>query len=249
MEHLRIKTELALAHVNLQRAESNVRRNTPLYRDKLVSEDIYELSVSARDLYKTEITEKSNAVVMLERRLEELGSFGTLQAPSTNQLLAAELAKLESSYTTASSNWAPITLIAPIDGMVNSIYRQERENVVEGEPLIGINSSWSDRIVGYLRQPYRAEPIVGMKVLIITRERKRRKYWSEITHIGAQVEVITNALAFVQQGALVDAGLPITVNLPSGLQIRPGEIVDLMIQSKTSVGMMFNQPRAELSSQ
>ena len=70
-----------------------------------------------------------------------------------------------------------------------------------------------------------------MKVRITTRERKRQQYWSEITGVGAHVEIITNALAFVRQGALMDSGLPITVILPSTLKLRPGEIVDLSFQS------------------
>ena len=46
VELLRTKSELAIARVKLQLAERDVARNTPLYLEKLVSEDIYELSVN-----------------------------------------------------------------------------------------------------------------------------------------------------------------------------------------------------------
>ena len=47
---------------------------------------------------------------------------------------------------------------------------------------------------------------------------------------GQSREVITNVLAMVRQGALVDVGLPVVVGLPVENRIRPGEIVDLWIE-------------------
>jgi len=116
--------------------------------------------------------------------------------------------------------------------MVSFVHRQAGENVVEGEPLISINSLWSDRLVGYMRQPFPVDPKVGMEVTVTTRDAKRQEFRSEITQVGAQVEVITNALAFVRTGFLVDAGLPVVVGLPPGVQVRPGEIVDLVIHPR-----------------
>jgi hypothetical protein len=56
------------------------------------------------------------------------------------------------------------------------------------------------------------------------------KKLTEIVQIGAQVEIITNSLAYLRQGALVDSGLPIVVNIPEHVQIRPGEAVDMLIK-------------------
>jgi hypothetical protein len=39
--------------------------------------------------------------------------------------------------------------------------------------------------------------------------------------------MITNSLAFIKTGSLVDAGLPVIVSIPPGLSIRPGEVLDL----------------------
>ena len=229
---LRTKSELAIARVNLARTENEVRRNEPLFKQKLVSEDIYDLSLKSRDMYRAEIHEKSNAVAQIEERLEALNALGVPKSPSTNDAAHQLLARLDGLQNTITTNWGPIILRAPISGMVGMIYRQQGENVVAGEPLIAINGNWSDRIVAFVRQPYYMDPLVGMTVHVTTRERKAKKFWSEITQIGAQVETITNTLAFVRTGYLMDVGLPLVVDIPKGVQIRPGETVDIVFRSK-----------------
>ncbi|HWN96707.1 MAG TPA: hypothetical protein VNT99_16890, partial [Methylomirabilota bacterium] len=223
----RTKAELAIARVNLERTENQVRRNEPLFREKLVSEDIYDLSAKARDMYAVEVLEKSNAVAQIEKRVGELEILGLPQTGATNSVLFTTLARLRTLQDAVATNWAPITLKAPASGMVTSVSRRDGENVIEGEPLIGISSLHSERVVGYLRQPYPVQPEVGMEVTMTTRERKPRKFSGVLTEIGAHVEIITNALAFIRPGTLVDAGLPLMVSLPEAVQIRPGEIVDL----------------------
>lgn len=229
---LTIKSELAIAKVNLERALNEVRRNEPLFKERLVSEDIYDLSVKSRDMYLAEIEAKSNAIAQIEGRLNALNTLGVPQVPSTNDATQQILARLDGLQNSAETNWGPIVLRAPISGMIGMVYRQQGESVVIGEPLIAINGNWSDRIVAFVRQPYAVDPMVGMSVHVTTRERKAKKFWSEITQIGAQVETITNTLAFVRTGYLMDVGLPIVIDVPKGMQIRPGETVDVVFRPK-----------------
>lgn len=231
---LRTKSELAIAKVNLDRAENDVRRNEPLFKQRLVSEDIYDISLKTRDLYRAETEAKSNAVAQIEERLNALNTLGVPHAPNTNDIAYQLLTQLDALQHNAVSNWGPIVLRAPISGMVGMIYRQQGENIVAGEPLVSINGNWSDRIVAYMRQPYYVDPLVGMSVHVTTRERKAKKFWSEITQVGAQVETITNTLGFVRTGYMVDVGLPIVIDIPKGTQIRPGETVDIVFRAKAS---------------
>ena len=90
-----------------------------------------------------------------------------------------------------------------------------------------IQSQRSERVVGYLRQPYTIQPRVGMPVTVVTRERMPKRFEALVTEVGAQVEIITNALAYVRPGYLVDAGLPVIISIPEEAPIRPGEMVDL----------------------
>jgi multidrug resistance efflux pump len=229
VEWLRLKQELAMAQVNLQRAEAFLKRNEALVKENLVSQDAYELSLRDRDLYQAEITAKTPAIAEIEERLNQLRGVGEPQSPGTNQPMLDIIARLDARLAAVQTNWGPMTLLAPISGMVHLVYRQANENVVEGEPLITINSSRSDRIVAYMRQPYPIDPEIGLSVEVVTRTRKKQRFKSKITEVGAQVEMITNALAFVRQELLIDSGLPVVVDVPPDVHIRPGEIVDVIV--------------------
>ena len=229
VEFLRLKQEVAVAKINLERADNQLRRDSQLFKEQLLSEDLYDLTLKTRDMYKAEVEEKGAAVAEIEARLKLLRTLGEPQlAAGTN--VNEVLARLDAEQALAHTNWGPITLFSPIDGIVQAVCRHQSEFVLDGEPLIIINSQRSDQIVGYLRQPYSFQPEIGMKVQVITREQKRQKFPSEIIQIGAQVEIITNALAFVRQGTLVDAGLPIVVQIPPFIKVRPGELVDIAIE-------------------
>jgi multidrug resistance efflux pump len=230
VDWLRLKEELAMAKVNLNRAESALRRNQALVKEKLVSEDLYEISLGARDLYQAEITTKSDAISEIEGRMTQLRSLGEPQSPGTNQSTVELIARLENRLAAAATNWSPITLVAPISGMVQVIYRHSAEYVVEGEPLMTINSGRSDRVIAYLRQPYPLDPEIGMEAEILTRTRKPRRFTSKISEVGAQIEMITNSLAFIKQGSMVDEGLPVVFPVPMDAHIRPGEIVDVILK-------------------
>jgi multidrug resistance efflux pump len=236
VEASRLKQELAIANVNLARAENFLKRNAELVKEKLVSEDDYDLSLKERDLYNAEIVVKSEALVDIEARLHHLRTLGEIETPGTNQAMVNLITRLETRMTAAETNWAPITLYAPMSGMVNVVYRRPNEYVIEGEPLITINSARSERVIAYLHQPYAVEPEVGLAADILTRTRKRKRFPSRIAEIGAQVEPITNSLAFIRQGAIMDEGLPVVLEVPPNVHIRPGEIVDVVLKPITSAG-------------
>ena len=179
---------------------------------------------------KAEVESKTSAVSEMEARMEKLRSLGDPQVAAVDERLQRVLARLEATQAVAVSNWGPITLVAPISGMVNGISRQVGEYILEGDPVVGVSSLTSQRVVAYLRQPYPIDPEVGMKVRLATRTEKREQFSTSIIQVGAQVEVITNALAIVRQGALVDVGLPVVVGLPVHNRVRPGEVVDLWIE-------------------
>ena len=236
IELLRLEAELATARVNLQKAENDARRSQRLYEERILSEELYDLTAKTRDALAAEVAQKSNSVAQMSRRLEALQAVGIPEAAPPNAQLEALLARLGDTHTAVNSNWGPITIRAPITGMVNFVNRTVGEYVLEGEPIVCIASPWSDRVVAYLRQPYPMDPEVGMRVRVTTRTDQRRQFWALISHVGPQVETITNALAVVRQGVLLDVGLPLVVDLPTRAPVRPGEVVDLWIEPRARNG-------------
>jgi len=242
-DSLRLKWELAMARVNLETAQNAFLRNQALVKDKLVSQDIYDLSLGNRNVYLAEITSKSNSLVEVEGRMAKLRGLGEPENPGTNQNTIELIARLESRLAAVETNWLPITLTAPISGMVQTIYRHSAEYVTEGEPLMTINSARSDRVVAYLRQPYPLDPEIGMEAEILTRTRKRQSFMSKVSEIGAQIETITNSLAFIKQGSMVDEGLPVVFPVPLDASIRPGEIVDVILRPMKFLPKPDENPR------
>ena len=227
LEIHRLRTEEAVAQVNLARAENDVKRNQPLFQEKLVSEEIFDLSNKTRDLYRAEIETKRQAIQALEARFQEITRQSTANEGQIGK--QERLASLLGNLHTASNLIGRKTLTAPIDGLVAAIYRRPGESVLAGEPLLLINSEWSTRVVGYLRQPYPFTPEIGQRVRVTTQERRTRQVDGVLVQIGAQVESITNTLAMLPQGKLIDAGLPLVVDLPADARIRPGEVVSLSL--------------------
>jgi multidrug resistance efflux pump len=232
IEWVQIRSELAVAKVRLEFAERDLARNEPLYRDRLVPEDIYELSRSNRDLWRAEVTEKSKAVEEVGNRLAHWEASN--EQASTKSIQASLLEDFARVQTSVSTNWSALTLVAPMDGIVGGFLRQPGEFLVEGEPLVTVHSSQATHIVAYLRQPFGLEPLPGLPVRVSRRLASRERFDTSIRHVGPQFETITNSLALVRVGALVDSGLPIIVDIPAHISVRPGEVVDLIIRSGTT---------------
>lgn len=234
---LRLQQELAVAKVNLERAEKVLVRNAALLKDKLVSEDTYDFSLNERDMYRQDVDNKGQAVDEISRRMEALRSIGEPLSGITNALVASLLESAEARLTAAYTNAAPFVLKAPMSGMVNYITRQPGEYVAEGEQLLVVNSDRADRIVAYLRQPYGIDPAPGQPVEVTTRTHHRHRFKTEVMQVGVQLEPITNALAFLKPGTMVDAGLPVIIKVPPDSRLRPGEVVDILfLRNGTSDG-------------
>ncbi|MCC7377040.1 MAG: hypothetical protein IT581_20435 [Verrucomicrobiales bacterium] len=244
IEWVQTRSELAVAKVRLEFAERDLARNEPLYRDRLVAEDVYELSRSNRDLLRAEVAEKTRAVEDVGNRLAQWEQSRQREpAPGIDPALLDDFASAQTSYVT---NWSTVTLVAPIDGIIGGFLRQPGEFLVEGEPLVTVHSSQATHIVAYLRQPFGLEPQAGLSVRVSRRGSKRERFDTAIRHVGPQFETITNALAMIREGTLLDSGLPIIVDIPAHVSVRPGEVVDLVIRSGATLAGAATQPTTRL---
>jgi len=226
-EYLWQKAELAKARINLEHAEKDLRRNEALIKEKLISTQLYDVSLRERDVCLAEAEEIGRGVAEMELRLQKLQALGDPLANPTPLSDTGRVARFSQQLAVAQTNWNSIQITAPIDGMISYINRQTGEFVMDGEPILSMNSMGSERIVGYLRQPYHFDPQVDMPVKVVTRSRQRQQFRSKIFQVGAQLENITNELAIIRPMTLVDMGLPVVVDVPKGVHLRPGELVDI----------------------
>ncbi len=115
--------------------------------------------------------------------------------------------------TTLSSN-APVQPIATMPG----------QQVRAGTVLFTVAAEQPEYIVSYVRPTQRLQPEVGMTVAIRPR-RGNQVAHAAIDRVGPQVELVPSHQ--VRDQRLMEWGLPVRIQVPRALQLRPGELVDL----------------------
>ncbi|MEX2141193.1 MAG: hypothetical protein WD894_18150 [Pirellulales bacterium] len=115
--------------------------------------------------------------------------------------------------TTLSSN-APVQPIAAMPG----------QQVRAGTVLFTVAAEEPEYIVSYVRPTQRLQPEVGMTVAV------RPRHGNQIAHatidrVGPQVELVPSHQ--VRDQRVTEWGLPVRIQVPRVLQLRPGELVDL----------------------
>ena len=234
LDWLSQRVDLATARVKLQLAENDLRRTSELFKDKIVSEKVFDQMKTARDKFAAEVEERAKLVAELEANLESLklrdDSTGSAQKPPSPQdVLPASIAVQEEKLRLTEAELSPLTLRAPIDGIVSVINHRSGEAITVGEPVVTLSGLSADRIVGYIRQPIVVEPAIGMSVEVRARSLKRAIGRGKIIQVGTQMETIDPALLPPSNFRTPVLGLPVLVSLPPELKLLPGEVVDLAI--------------------
>ena len=222
----RLQQELALAKVNLQAAEEILPRHKQLADEKNISRDAYEATLRTRNVHLAEVQTKTQAIKELEQHLKRLQSIAEL-GTATNSVTGQLLPQIKEQIAAAQTNLNPVPILSPISGRVTYL-RQAGEFVRAGDPIMVVNVEKADRIIAYLKQPFPFEPRVGMNMEIITRAKNPQRFTTQISAVGGRVEILTNSIAFLNPGSLVDMGLPVVLPVPAAARIRPGEIVDVL---------------------
>lgn len=223
------RADLAIHKLALQQAERDYRRVSQLFERNMVSEEEYDLARNLKLTLEETVAQTEGLVAAMEQSIDELhrsqdAAFGADALQATLDLKREQLQQVEAELK-------PVDLIAPISGTVTTVYRREGEYVIEGEPIVSIQSPRTERIIAYLRPPLTLEPTVGMDVEISVRNSTRQRVPSQIVSIGPRIEPLPIESAF--RHPLVyqfESGLPIAVGIPSDLKLRPGEVVDVILQ-------------------
>jgi HlyD family secretion protein len=233
LDWMKQRAQLATARVNLGLAETEYRRMSELFKDKIVSERMYEQSKAARDRLQNETEELTKLVTEGEHGFQQLQLTNTIEPSKVSaDPLHAAIAVQEAKLHLTEAELSPVSLKAPIDGIVDTIFHRAGEAITAGQPILSIATLNPVRIVGYLRPPIIAEPKVGMQVRIRTRTLRRQIGQGKIVEVGTQLEKVPAPLLGAMKLANVELGLPVDISLPANLPIRAGELVDITLLSK-----------------
>ncbi|HWX21983.1 MAG TPA: HlyD family efflux transporter periplasmic adaptor subunit [Candidatus Binatia bacterium] len=234
LDWMRQRAQLAMARANLQFAQTDFHRTEQLFTDKIVSERFYDQAKASQGRLQNEVEELTRLVEEQGRNIDQLQLTNAVEISKvTEEPLRVAIAAQEAKLRLTEAELSPITLYAPVDGMVNVIYHRTGEAVNAGESIVSIAPVNALRIVGYLRPPIFDEPKVGCQVQVRTRGPRRQSGTSAVVEVGAQFETIAPALQAPMKLANIELGLPIGISVPANLKIRPGELVDLTLLQKT----------------
>lgn len=243
------RTLVAMDRVRLQFAEAELARVATLRSGgaitNIASQAEYEAALRDRDALLRGIEERQIHLRSVEESLQQLRIVrSTNQTDADPDVFRAAVELQEKKLRLAEAEMNPITLVAPIEGTVSTLYRRAGENIVAGEPILTITAPQSQRIIGFLIPPLPLDVQTGMTVRVRTRSLKREVALAQIMDIGNALDVVPPLLGSVVNSRanglnnrgldvnnrLMDVGLPVAVSLPPELKLRPGELVDLALE-------------------
>jgi len=228
MDLLGQRVDLAVARAKLRFAQSELERNEKLRTENIVSQFDYETALDNRDALAAEVKEREALVVETEQALaamkpgaqSELDSFGF---DAIDQAIKAQEEQFRQSAETL--------LRSPIDGIVTKVYRNAGENILASESLLTISGEHGENIIGFLRQPISFIPKTNDLVLVRSRGNRQLVGEARIVKVGGRLELFTQPLRVRGFDSSQERGLPVLINLPEGLSLYPGELVDLVLKN------------------
>lgn len=228
VDYLEQRVELAIARSKLRFAQNELERNERLRAENIVSQFDYELALDNRDALAAEVQEREALVAETGKVLEAIKPSGPatrdpLVLDSIDEAIKAQEEQLRVTAETL--------LRSPIDGVVTRIYRNAGENITAGEALITISGERGENIIGFLRQPLSFEPKAGDVVLVRSRGNRQQVGQARIVKVGARLELFTQPLRVRGFDSSQERGLPVLIDLPEGLPLYPGELVDLVLKN------------------
>lgn len=234
IESMNHRIELAALQVRLQQAEADFTRAAQLQRGGLITQENFEQAKSARDALAAQVAEETRMVAHLDPILKTHATpEGVESGLSPETALAAAIKVQEAKLRLAEAQLTPLPLVAPIAGTVSVVLRRVGEAVSAGEPVVRINATRSDRLIGYVRQPIPFGLKTGMPAEIRTRGNDRRSATAKVLDVGTMMEPILPSLVAAMRlppSPAPEPALQVHLSVPDGLSLRPGEHVDVILR-------------------
>jgi multidrug resistance efflux pump len=215
-----------------QRRQTRVDFLTPLHQRGMVS----DVEISDERLLLAEVAKRlaENTAALQESQKqqqtasERLASFPPLVLADVNALWGSVQAAIDVQEARIREIQLEIESLeprAPITGTVVAIHRYPGQGVQAGDLILTIAAEQGRYIVSYVPQEFGPRAKVGMGVEVRTRATGSRPRESVVERIGPQVEPIP--VHQRRNPQVQEWGLPVRVLLPDGLDVRPGELVDV----------------------
>lgn len=190
------------------------------------------LSLTEYDYWKRLAATTRTNVTEREKYLAEKAKILPTLAPKTEveEVILENIKALQEQLRLTEQ---PISLKAPIDGMVSFVANFPGQKVAPNVPIVVISGMQATRIVAYMRKPFDVIPKPGDTVQIRRQVFKREVAQGTVLEVSGQLELISPTLVPPLSGSLpTELGLPFAVSIPVELALIPGEAVDLILNKR-----------------
>jgi multidrug resistance efflux pump len=227
------RVTLASLRIQLQQANDELSRLTPLHNQKIISDEAFDTARHERENVSARLGEQTKLVETLTPAANEFVNRSPELTPRpAAETLAAAIRVQEGKLRLTEAQLGVVELTAPISGVVSVVHRRAGEVVQAGEPIVTVAADQPARIVGFLRQPLQLQPKPGMAVEIRTRGYGRQLATARIVEVGRVMEPVSpTLLALVNRANSPELGLRIHIAIPESLHLRPGEQVDVTVRN------------------
>ncbi len=162
----------------------------------------------------------------------------TLDTETLLEPLARALAVQDAKVRALAQRIASNEIRAPVSGMIAEVHQPPGTFVRSGEPIVTIAADQSRWIVAYLDQRNRSLLRPADKIEIRIRgvdSRSDRVGHGTVVGLGVQYELVPGHLR--RNPEMTQWGLPVRIEVPDGMMVMPGEMVDLVFTFAQSTRM------------
>ncbi len=223
------RADLAIDKIRLQQAEREYLRNRKLMEKEILSPEAYERSETEVEALRVAVREREYLVAQIGDSFSRVRSSEPADEELHNSLRVT-LTLQEERLRLKEAELRPVEIKSPISGVISEVYRQRGEAVAAGEPIVTVRSPHAEGIIAYMREPIAIKPEVGMTVEVQSRRQGRIGGETQIVAVGPQIEAMHVALRRSVNADTYEGGLPIYLRLPKGVDLLPGERVDIRMR-------------------
>lgn len=233
LEWMKHRIEAASLKMQLRQAEHEVHRLEPLHRKGMTSEYDFDVAKNLRDDLAAQLEEQRSLAERIEPALQVLDpASGKEKVLNPQEALRASIRLNEEKLRLTEAQLNPVSLRAPIGGVIVAIYRRPGEAVTSGDTIARISAKEGATLVGYLRQPLAFEPQPGMIAEVRSRGWRRVVGEGRVDQVAPRMEAIPTTMMATMRltTTQVENGLRLHIRPPAGMPLRPGEIVDVVLR-------------------
>lgn len=229
------QVDLEADRIDLLRRNEQVELSRRLLEQNATTELAHAEVVGDRDVVAERVKQREQAIEQARQQLEVTRARMAKLPAAAQADVEAFVGPLREAITAQQHRIREIEtqidalrIEAPASGVIVAIHRRPGQAVRAGDPIITIAEEHSTRIIAYVRTDQRFEPHVDMPVSVKRRTDPGRAHESRVEMIGPQVELIPPDQ--LRNPTVPEWGLPVTIALPTDVELRPGEVVDLIFE-------------------